>query len=126
MTVSQHLAKSLRDVYFGGNWTASNLKTQLADVTWQQATKQVYGLNTIATLVYHLNYYVVEVTKVLQGEPLTASDKFAFTYPPIQNREDWERQRDSIWADAEAFAQLIRTDYARWGKVVDSAGAKIN
>lgn len=107
MTVSQHLAKSLRDVYFGGNWTASNLKTQLADVTWQQATKQVYGLNTITTLVYHLNYYVVEVTKVLQGEPLTASDKFAFSHPPIQSQEDWEQQRDRIWDDAEAFAQLI-------------------
>ncbi|MCA0237511.1 MAG: DUF1572 domain-containing protein [Bacteroidetes bacterium] len=107
MTISQHLAKNLRDVYFGGNWTASDLKTQLNDVTWQQATTQVFGLNTIATLVFHLNYYVKEVTKVLQGQPLTASDKFAFTYPPIQNREDWERQRDSIWADAEAFAQLI-------------------
>ncbi len=107
MTISQHLAKNLRDVYFGGNWTASDLKTQLNDVTWQQATTQVFGLNTIATLVFHLNYYVKEVTKVLQGQPLTASDKFAFTHPPIQNREDWERQRDSIWADAEAFAQLI-------------------
>ncbi|MBL7782851.1 MAG: DinB family protein [Saprospiraceae bacterium] len=107
MTISQHLAKSLCDVYFGGNWTASNLKTQLADVTWQQATRQVYGLNTIATLVYHLNYYVIEVTKVLQGEPLTASDKFAFSHPPIQSREDWEQQRDRIWADAEVFAQLI-------------------
>lgn len=107
MTISQHLAKNLRDVYFGGNWTASDLKSQLNDVTWQQATTQVFGLNTIATLVFHLNYYVKEVTKVLQGQPLTASDKFAFTHPPIQNREDWERQRDSIWADAEAFAQLI-------------------
>lgn len=107
MNISQHLAKNLRDVYFGGNWTASDLKTQLNDVTWQQATTQVFGLNTIATLVFHLNYYVKEVTKVLQGQPLTASDKFAFTHPPIQNREDWERQRDSIWADAEAFAQLI-------------------
>ncbi|MEH2513830.1 tripartite-type tricarboxylate transporter receptor subunit TctC [Nitrobacteraceae bacterium AZCC 1564] len=26
----------------------------------------------------------------------------------------------------EEYAQLIRTDYARWGKVVDSAGAQIN
>lgn len=67
MQLTTQTAKHLRDVYFGGNWTASNLKQHLTDLTWQQATTKIYGLNTIATLVNHMTYYVCEVTKVLQG-----------------------------------------------------------
>jgi hypothetical protein len=93
--------------YFGGNWTCSNLKDNLADVTWQQATTQVYSFNTIATLVYHMNYYVSAVLKVLQGEPLDAHDKYSFDNPPILSQEDWEKLLDKTWTDAENFASLI-------------------
>jgi len=79
----------------------------LAGVTWQQATTQVYSFNTIATLVYHTNYYVSAVLKVLQGEPLDAHDKYSFDLPPIQSREDWETLLNKTWADAENFAVLV-------------------
>jgi hypothetical protein len=107
MNVTGQIAKHLRDVYFGGNWTSSNLKDQLAGISWQQATAQVHSLNTIAALTYHLSYYVSAVLKVLQGEPLSASDKYSFDHPPIQCREDWEKLLDNIWTDAETFARLI-------------------
>lgn len=107
MSLSKQTAKHLRDVYFGGNWTTSNLKEQIADVTWQQATTQIYDLNTIATLVYHMTYYVREVTKVLLGGPLEARDKYSFEHPPIQSQEDWDAMLDNIWKEAEIFAQLI-------------------
>jgi hypothetical protein len=67
MDLTGQIAKHLREVYFGGNWTTSNLKANLADVTWQQATRQVYTFNTIATLVFHVNYYVSAALKVLHG-----------------------------------------------------------
>ena len=79
----------------------------MAGVTWQQATTQVYSFNTIATLVYHTNYYVSAVLKVLQGEPLDAHDKYSFDLPPIQSREDWETLLNKTWADAENFAVLV-------------------
>ena len=42
-------------------------------------------------------------------------------------RERLESQGLSVTTSTpEAFAQTIRADYARWGRVVDSAGAKIN
>ncbi len=107
MHLTKQIAKQLRDVYFGGNWTASNLKEQLADVTWEQATTQVYSLNTIAILVYHMNYYVSAVSKVLEGEVLVAKDIHSFKHPPIESREDWERMLDQVYADAEKFASLI-------------------
>ena len=84
-----------------------NLKNTLADVTWQQAVTQVYSLNTIATLVYHTNYYVSAVSKVLQGECLDAKDKFSFEHPPIQSQGDWQNLVDKTFSDAENFATLI-------------------
>ena len=79
----------------------------MADVTWQQATTQVYSLNTIAALVFHINYYVSAVLKVLQGEPLNAHDKYSFDLPKIQSQKDWENLLDKIWKDAENFALLV-------------------
>ena len=107
MSITKLLAKHLRDVHFGDNWTTSNLKDNLNGVTWQQATAQVYSFNTIATLVFHINYYVSAVTKVLQGESLKASDKLSFTHPPIESQEDWDAFLDKVWGDAEKFATLI-------------------
>ena len=107
MNLTKQIAKHFRDVHFGGNWTSVNLKDSLADVTWQQATTQVYSLNTIATLVFHMNYYVSAVLKVLQGEPLNAHDKYSFDHPPIRSQEDWEKLLDKTWSDAENFANLI-------------------
>ncbi|MFZ4632661.1 MAG: DUF1572 domain-containing protein [Saprospiraceae bacterium] len=107
MNLSKQIAKHIRDVYFGGNWTSSSLKEHLADVTWQQATTPVHALNTIATLVYHIHYFVGAVLPVLQGEPLNAHDKYSFDHPPIQSQEDWENFLNKTWVDAEKFASLI-------------------
>lgn len=107
MNVTAQIAKHFRDLHFGGNWTAVNLKATLADVGWQQATTRVYDFNTIATLVYHTNYYVGVVTKVLAGKPLDAKDKYSFELPPIQSKEDWEKLLEKTWKEAESFAQLI-------------------
>lgn len=105
--LTKQIAKQFRDVYFGGNWTASNLKDNLAGIDWQQATTKIYSFNTIAALVCHINYYVRVVSKVLQGEKLNASDKFSFDQPPIQSQEDWTNLLDNTWSDADNFANLI-------------------
>ena len=107
MSLTKQIAKHFREIHFGGNWTSSNLKDHLSDVTWQQATTKVYSFNTIATLVYHINYYVSAVLKVLQGEPLNASDKYSFDHPPILSQEDWENLLNKTRTDAENFASLI-------------------
>ncbi len=107
MHLTAQIAKHLRDVHFGGNWTSSNLKDSLDGVTWQQATMQVHSFNTIARLVFHSNYYISAVLKVLQGELLNASDKYSFDHPPILCQQDWEDLLDKTWTDAENFAGLI-------------------
>lgn len=107
MNTPSQIAKHFRDVLFGGNWTSVNLKETLADISWQQATTKVYSFNTIAILVYHMNYYVGVITKVLQGQPLDGKDKDSFNCPPIESAEDWEKLVSKTWVEAETFASLI-------------------
>ena len=107
MNLPEQIARHLREVYFGGNWSTVNLKETLADVTWQEAITQLYSFNTIGTLLYHVNYYVNEVGKVMGGAPLTAKDEYSFTAPPIRSAEDWTGLMEKAWADAERLARLI-------------------
>ena len=107
MNPASQIARQLRDVYFGGNWTSVNLKETLSDLTWQQATSKVNSFNTIAALVYHIGYYITAVSGVLRGEPMTAKDKYSFDHPPIQSQVDWENLLNKTWIDAGNFVSLI-------------------
>lgn len=101
------LAKHFRDVHFGGNWTVSDLRTHLTDVTWEEATHQVADLNTIARLTFHMNYFVCVAMRVLEGGPLDGHDKFSFDHPPITSAADWDALRSKALADAERFSALV-------------------
>lgn len=107
MNLSQQIAKHFREVYFGDNWTDVNLKDSLADITLEEATTQIYSCNTIATLVFHMNWYVTRVIKVLQGHPLEGHDKDSFVLPPVQSEEDWATLQATAFADAASFASQI-------------------
>ncbi|HSY76239.1 MAG TPA: DinB family protein [Bacteroidia bacterium] len=107
MNLTTQIAKQFRAVYTGSNWTGVNLKDTLEGITWQQATTKVHDFNTIALLVFHMNYYVGLALKVLQGEPLDGHDKYSFDMPPVESQEDWEKLLNKLRADAETFAGLV-------------------
>ena len=107
MNLSAQIAKHFKEVHFGGNWTSVNLKETLANVNWEQATTKVYSLNTIAALVFHINYYVSAITNVLEGQPLNAHDKYSFDLSPIRSQQDWEKLLNKTWNDAENLVRLI-------------------
>jgi len=109
MTISAMIAQQFRQVHFGGNWTSVNVKDTLLGVSWQQATTKIREFNTIAALVYHMNYYVSAVLKVLQGQPLQAHDKYSYDVPAIQSAGDWEQLLQKTWNDAVQFAALVET-----------------
>ena len=107
MNQSAQMAKHFREVFFGGNWTSVNLKETLDDVSWQEAVTKIGDLNSIAVLVYHINYYVSAVLKVFEGGPLDASDKYSFDLSPLTNDEEWKALQDRGFAEAEKFANLV-------------------
>lgn len=107
MNLPAEIAKHLKQVYFGGNWTCVNLKDTLSGVSLEQATTKVHSFNTIATLVYHINYYVDVVTKVLQGEALNGKDEESFKNPLISSDAEWQEMLNKTWDNANILADLI-------------------
>ncbi len=107
MNLSAQLAQDFKNVHFGGNWTSVNYKAALDNVNWQVAVKEVNGLNTIAKLVFHSNYYVDAVLKVLRGGPLEAHDSFSYDLKPLNSEVDWLHLKSKLFEDAESFAELI-------------------
>lgn len=109
MTTTAQIAKHFREVHFGGNWTAVNLKDSLAGIGWEQATRRIHDCNSIAVLVFHMNYYVSAVLKFLQGEKMNAHDKYSFDCPPVQSEADWQQLVTKTMEEAEAFAQTVES-----------------
>lgn len=108
MNLSKQVAEQFREVYLNGSWVVgSNLKAQLQDLTWQQATAKIDNLNTIAALTFHLNYYIAGVLNVLKGGTLDIRDKYSFDIPPIESQADWEKLTNKMWDECEQLADLV-------------------
>ncbi|RZS90639.1 DinB family protein [Aquimarina brevivitae] len=106
MAISKALADAIKEVLLQGNWVCNNLKDQLREVNWQQATQQLKGINTIALLTYHINYYIEGLVKVLQGGPLDIKDKFSFDMLPITSEAQWQDLQDRLWNNTQKFSDL--------------------
>lgn len=107
MSITKQIAKHLKTVYFGGNWTEVNLKDTLQQVTWQQANKKIYEFNTIVALTYHVNYFVDGVCSFLEGNPLLIKDKLSFDHPSINLKEEWENLLTKLLEDGNRLTSLI-------------------
>jgi len=107
MTISSQLSKHFREAFFGGNWCTVSLKQVLSDVSYDEAATNVYPFNTILALTYHIGYYVTAITKVLEGGPLDAHDKFSFDHPEVGSEKEWQELQGRIWAEVENMAALI-------------------
>lgn len=107
MKLSIQIAKQFREVYLNGKWISTNLKTQLSDVTLEEAQTKIGSLNTIAKLSFHINYYVSGVLNVLKGGSLDIKDKYSFDLPPLETENDWQELLNKIWEDGEQFAKLV-------------------
>lgn len=106
MERSQHLAERLSDLFLSGKWIANtNVKDQLLGIAWQQAMQKPHGLNSIAELTFHLNYYLAGVLQVLNGGRLDMHDKHSFNLPPISSEADWHQLVDELLSSAEAFVE---------------------
>lgn len=103
----QHTAKLYEHLIHGGNYTGVSFKQVLDDVSWVEATTKVGSLNTIATLVYHIQYYANAVAKVLEGEPLKASDALSYQHAPVTSEEDWNALLHKTWRETDNFTTLV-------------------
>lgn len=108
MSSTSQLARRFREVLLDGLWIANtNYKDQLSDITWQRATTKVGGLNTIAMLTFHIDYYIAGLIHVFEGGDLEIRDQYSFDLSPLESEEQWENLKNKLWDDAEKFAALL-------------------
>lgn len=109
MSISSLFARHLREACFGGNWTCSALRSQLEDVSFDEAMHRRPGFLSIAALTFHVLYYVRVLKDVLEGKGLHGKDEDSFNLPSLNNAEDWQHFLDEAWKEVEATAGLLET-----------------
>lgn len=108
MTRQSAIANRVREVLLNGRWIANtNFKEQILSVTWEQAIQKVNGLNTIAALTFHINYYLKGLLNTFDNGKLEISDKYSFDLPPIHSEADWNRLVNDFLINAEKFASQV-------------------
>ena len=106
--ITNELARHIREIHFGNNWSDSDMKMVLKDVTWQQAmATPIPNANSIAVLVFHMNFYLNYVHKHIQEIKYVFEHEDSFKVPAIHSESDWQTLLQKTWADAEAFAQTV-------------------
>jgi uncharacterized damage-inducible protein DinB len=108
MNSSSQIANRFREVLLNGKWIANtNYKDVLSNVNWNDATKKIGTLNTIAILTQHINYYIAGILNVFEGGSLDIRDKYSFDFPAINSKEEWDRILNELWENSEKFAVYI-------------------
>ena len=109
MKRTHYLANRLQEVLLNGKWIANtNLKEQIENLHWETAIKKAGNLNSIALLVFHLNYYLKGIHHFFETGKLEISDRFSFDMPEIKSEEDWKKLVSEILVNAERLVGLIR------------------
>ncbi|MEO1009970.1 MAG: DUF1572 domain-containing protein [Bacteroidota bacterium] len=99
------LANRIREVLLNGKWIANtNYEEQLTQVSWKQAVQKVHGLNTIAELTFHVNYYLKGLLHFFDTGKLEIKDEFSFKISKITAQEDWDTLVTSFVNNSEQFA----------------------
>lgn len=102
------IASRLREVLLNGHWIANtNYQEQLADISWEQAILKINNLNTIATLTYHINYYLKGLLAAFETGKLEINDKYSFDLPEITGKNDWDKLRSDFLTNAALFADKV-------------------
>ncbi len=108
MNLSKQLSTQLKQVYFGGNWTAVNFKDTLDGVTLEIASQHLESLNSILALSYHIHYYIKGTLAVLKGGDLTIRDKYSFDHPKLDSETEWQAFKERMWLEAEDMITHIK------------------
>lgn len=105
--IAKQLAKNLRDVHFGGNWTFVNLKETLKDINRNMAVFKTGEQHSVAALVYHIHYFIKTLNTVLEDNKLEGNDKLSFDHPAINSDEEWNEFLQKVWLAATKCARLL-------------------
>ena len=109
MNIKELIAQHILDVHEGDNWTESNIKNALADVTLSEAiTKTPASPNTIATLLHHLTYWNKIMVERINGVTSAIPETNGHEMIPLITEVDWEQLKADNSFSAHELASAIR------------------
>ena len=102
------LTNRLKEVLIDGQWVSgTNFKKEIENMSWQNAITPVANLNSVAAIIWHIEYYMKGVTSVLKGGTLDIKDKFSFDTPDFKSQTDWENLKVSFFKTCNTYISLI-------------------
>ncbi|TXG38579.1 DinB family protein [Seonamhaeicola maritimus] len=109
MNLSKQLSNRLEEVLLDGKWVAgTNIKEQISDLTWKQATTKIDSLNTISDLLFHINYYTEGLIHYFETGKLEIKDKFSFDAPKIESEKDWKDLIKKFQIDTQKLIEKVK------------------
>lgn len=108
MTSNKELADRLKEILLDGSWvTGTNIKSQIVDLDWKLATRKINNLNSIAELIFHIDYYIAGVLNAIETGKLEIKDKYSFDSPPINNNKDWKELVNKFCNDSVKLVETV-------------------
>lgn len=106
MKLIQAIAQHFYEVNHGGNWTDAAVKDILQGITWQQATKKNGEANTIALLLFHMDFYNRVVYDRLVGVKRHFEHEESLQCT-ISNEAEWEQLKATYFENVSKIHQAI-------------------
>ena len=108
MENSKQLANRLKDVLINGHWIANtNYHELLTDLTLEEASKTIGSHNSIALIIYHVNYYLAGLLDAFATGRLEIKDKYSFEMPTLVTETDWQQLKAEINTNAARFVRAV-------------------
>lgn len=109
MTQTELISQHFKGIFFGGNWTAVNVRDTITPISLEQAKTKINDCNTIAALIFHINYYIEGVIPAFEGGALDIKDKFSYDTPDFDTEESWDKFKIQLLQNAENLNMKIST-----------------
>ena len=109
MNQTEYIVSRLEEVLTKGEWvTGTNYLKEIKDLNWQIAVATPNGLNSVAGLVFHINYYLEGVNTALKDGVLEISDANSFDGFAVSNETEWKALVMRFEMSANRFIETVR------------------
>lgn len=106
MKLTEAIAQHFYEVNYGGNWTDAAVKDALKDITYEQATKKIGSANTIALLLFHMDFYNMVVYDRLVGNKRSFQHEESLQ-PDIKNEKEWQQLQQTYFDNVDRIHKAI-------------------
>jgi hypothetical protein len=108
MNIAEDIARHLRDVYAGQNWTEVNLQTTLEDVSYEEASEVTpASVNTIAGLVHHLAFWNRVMAQRIAGMRVEIPESNGYDNAALNDSATWHNLKKECFQSGNALAAAI-------------------